>query len=197
MAIFNAAYLLVADAEGGYQNHPSDTGNYNSLGQNVGTNLGISAKAYEDWINRPPSVADMRAITPAIAAEIYRRKYWDPILGDQIQSQQVANIFFDGRVNHGRTGVTLMQRVLGVNADGTVGPVTLAAINRANPSKLVNDYREARRAFYYQLVEGNPSYSAFLQGWLNRLATFSTSAVGLTGGFAVLAIAIYFLLQKK
>lgn len=197
MANFQTAYYLVADAEGGYQNHHLDRGNYNSLNQLVGTNYGIAAPTYESWIGRPPTTADMRAITPEIARQIFKVNYWDRILGDQIQSQAVANIWFDGQVNHGRTGTKIMQRVVGVPDDGQAGPITLAAVNAANPEQLVYDYREARRAFYYQLVQNNPSFSAFLQGWLNRLATFEAGpVVAAAGGGLILLIASIFLLKS-
>lgn len=193
MASFAPAYALVAEAEGGYQNHPNDTGNYNSRRELVGTNWGISAPVYEDWIGRPPTAAEMRAMSATEARSIYKARFWDDILGDHIQSQDVANIFFDGRVNHGRTGVRLMQRVLGVAQDGIVGLITLQALNRANPVQVFEQYKEARRAFYHQLVNNNQDYRVFLQGWLNRLANFSTSSVGISSGVILTGIALYFL----
>src|SRR5690606_6583861 len=118
MASFSVAYPVVARAEGGYQNHPNDSGNYNSLGQLVGTNWGISAPVYESWIGHPPSSADMKAITKETAMSILKAKFWNTIKGDQIVDQDVATIFLDGHVNHGRTGIKLMQQVLGITADG-------------------------------------------------------------------------------
>ncbi|MEL6357990.1 MAG: glycosyl hydrolase 108 family protein, partial [Bacteroidota bacterium] len=114
MASFDTAYTLVAQAEGGYQKFSDDPGNYNSLGQLVGTNWGISAPVYENFIGRPPSEEDMRRMTRGQAKALYRALFWNDIQGDEIVDQQVANIFFDGRVNHGRFGTKLMQRVLRV-----------------------------------------------------------------------------------
>lgn len=194
MASFNIAYQLVSKAEGGYQKHPNDRGNYNSLKQLVGTNWGIAAFVYEDWIGRPPTESDMRNMSAATARNIYKTKFWDDILGDQIQDQAVANIFFDGRVNHGRTGTTIMQRVLGVSVDGRVGPQTLQAINQANPAQVYTAYREARKRFYHELVVKRPSDSVFLDGWIKRIESFQEYAGGAVaiGGGAILAlIAIY------
>jgi lysozyme family protein len=197
MADFQTAYHLVADAEGGYQRHPNDTGNYNSRNELVGTNWGISAPVYENWINQPPTEADMRNMPAATARSIYKTRFWDDIRGDEIRSQAVANIFFDGRVNHGRTGTKIMQRVLKIPADGVVGPQTLQAINRANPEQLYIAYREARRAFYYELAERSPSLSVFLQGWFNRLATFNeyTGGAVAIGGGAIIALVIVYLIS--
>lgn len=187
MANFQIAYNLVAAAEGGYQQHPADTGNYNSLGQLVGTNWGVSATKYEDIIGRPPTVADMRNLTATQAREIFRRDEWTKIKGDDIISQAVANIFFDGAVNHGR-GIHLMQEVLGVHQDGIVGPQTLAAINTADPARLYLAYKERRRQYYYWLVDWRPANSAFLDGWLARLDDFDDYELAAAGGTGVLLL---------
>ena len=114
MAVFQIAYNIVAAHEGGFQIHPNDTGNYNSLSQLVGTNWGISAGVYEDWIGYPPTKTDMQQMTKSEAGQIYKVQYWDTIKGDQILNQALANIIFDGRVNHGYTGVKLLQEVLNI-----------------------------------------------------------------------------------
>ncbi len=167
------AYNIVAGHEGGYQKHPNDSGNYNSLDQLVGTNWGISAPVYEAYLNYPPSEEDMRSMSRQTAANIFRRNFWDKIRGDQIQSQAVANIFFDGAVNHGRTGVRIMQRVLGVAVDGIVGPITLSKLNSFDPAKIYLSYKQARTNFYHQLAKEKPRLAVFLQGWLKRINSFT------------------------
>lgn len=201
MAQFEIAYNITARWEGGYQNHPNDTGNYNSRGELVGTNWGISAPVYEDWIDRPPTAADMRNMSEATAKQIYRAKFWNAIQGDRINSQDVANILYDGRVNHGRTGVKLMQKVLQLPQDGILGPITLAAINAAEPGQLFNRYKQAREDFYKQLAANNPAYQVFLTGWLNRIRSFDfTGAVAMFAGanaLALIGVTIWLLASKK
>lgn len=190
MASFTQAYNRVLRAEGGYQADPRDSGNYNSRGQLVGTNLGISAPVYESWINRPPTVADMRAITEATARQIYRARFWDRIRGDSIRDQSVADILFDGAVNHGVSrGVKLAQKVLRVTQDGVMGDTTLQALNRANPAQFYTSYREERIRFYRQLAAGSSDKAAFLTGWLRRMDEFSDYAVPISGGLLLLAAA--------
>ncbi|MEO1413486.1 MAG: glycosyl hydrolase 108 family protein, partial [Bacteroidota bacterium] len=188
-------------AEGGYQVHPNDPGNYNSLGELVGTNHGINAQVYESHIGQPPSRKDMASMIWDTAANIYRQKYWNAIQGDQIKNQALADIIFDGRVNHG-AGIRLLQEVLGVTVDGIVGPKTLREINSADPARLYNDYKERRRKYYHALVEQNPRLGVFLNGWMNRLARFNdyypqsagSSGLSLAGGaFAI----IFFLIKFK
>lgn len=195
MAEFGPAYLIVADSEGGYQDHSSDSGNYNSLGELVGTNWGISAPVYEEWIGYPPSRGDMLSMPKSTARLIYRTNFWNDIQGDSIVDQGVANILFDGRVNHGRTGVRIMQRILGVPVDGHVGPITLGAINSSDPRWLVGRYKNARREFYHELVENNPSYSVFLNGWLNRLSEFEGGSTGGAIGVVVAAFVAWMIMR--
>ncbi len=171
MAKFDPAYSIVLRLEGGYQNNPADKGNYNSLGDLVGTKYGISAPVLEQWIGRPPTKMDMANLNTHTAKAIYYNLYWKNIQGDFIRSQDLANIFFDGHVNHGRTGIRLMQRVLGVSDDGIVGPITLNALNSSDTGKTYVAYRRTREAFYRQLATG--SQAQFLNGWLRRLQAFT------------------------
>ncbi|MEM9929330.1 MAG: glycosyl hydrolase 108 family protein [Bacteroidota bacterium] len=179
MAQFQIAYDIVRRHEGGYQKMPEDSGNYNSLGQNVGTNWGINAQVYENYLKRPPSEQDMRTMPRHIALRIYKALYWDRIKGDEIRDQQVANILFDGHVNHGRWGIQMMQGVLGLSRDGIVGPLTLAAINKANPFQLFNAYKKVRIAGYKDLVRRRPKDQRFLNGWLKRINSFIYQGGGL------------------
>lgn len=194
MANFDVAYELVRQVEGGYQRYSTDPGNYNSLGHLVGTNWGISAPVYERFLGRPPSENDMRAMSPAIAKEIYRTRFWDTIKGDNIRSQRVANIFFDGHVNHGRSGIIMMQRVLKVAADGVVGPITINALNTQNEAKVINGYIAARESLYHNLA--SQGMAMFLTGWLRRLDQFRTSSSGGLG-LIVIGLIIYFVKNQQ
>jgi lysozyme family protein len=173
MASFDIAYQIVARHEGGYQKITSDPGNYNTRKQLVGTNWGISAVTYEDYLGYPPSEAKMRQMTKETAKRIYRTVFWDGVKGNLIKDQQVANFMFDGYVNHRSTGVKLMQRVLGVAVDGGFGPQTLAALNSANPFQVFEAFKKARVAFYHSLAGRRPSMKAqWLPVWLRRMASF-------------------------
>ena len=90
MANFNLYKQTALKFEGGYQKLSSDPGNYNSRGDLVGTNMGIAATTYEKWLNRPPTVEDMKSITVSIASEIYKSWYWDTVRASEINSQAVV-----------------------------------------------------------------------------------------------------------
>jgi len=172
MAQIEKALRQVLRWEGGYQDHPNDSGNYNSKGQLVGTNHGISAPVAEHFLGFPPDRFVMKKMSLKLAVCIYRQNFWENIKGDQIESQPVANIFFDGHVNHGRWGIRLMQEILGVSRDGIVGPITLAALNETPPEIVYTQYKERRIEFYHAIVKRSPEMGVFLRGWLNRINSF-------------------------
>lgn len=183
MANFNQSYTRTAANEGGYQSNPNDPGNYNSAGQLVGTNWGISAPVYEDWLGYPPTKQQMQSMPASTAKAIMRAKFWDKIQGDNLPNQAVADILFDGVVNHGR-GVRLAQEVLGVTADNIFGPATFNALVNTPSAQFYNAYKERRRQYYYQLVQNNSNLNQFLAGWLKRLDKYQDFPAGSGGGYA-------------
>jgi lysozyme family protein len=173
MANFKEFIPILQKVEGGYQNLSSDTGNYNSLGQRVGTNFGISAKFYEDIINRPPTVADMKAITKIQAEQIYKKYFWDDVQGDVLINQSVANIIADGAVNGGEGSIgRIVQRVLvndfgkKLTIDGDIGLKTAAAINSVNQKTLFDKIKISRGKYYASLDDD------FYASWMERLQSF-------------------------
>lgn len=190
MANFYSYLPLLQQVEGGFQKIAADPGNFNSRGELVGTNYGISARFYEDVINRPPTEADMRAITKADAERIFRDYFWDAQNASQIRSQSMANTIIDHHVNAG-SGAKLAQLVLkahfgfNLSADNQIGPVTLKALNSVDPAKFVHLYNEARADHYRNI--GNPT---FLAGWLRRLQKFASTYEGGVSMLAVVTLAV-------
>lgn len=177
MANFQLFLPIVAGIEKGYQNLAGDKGNYNSLGQRVGTNHGISARFYEGVINRPPTVADMKAITATTAANLIKKYFWDDVQGDLIHNQSIANIIADHAVNGGESPIGhIVQHVLnasfGMNLieDGDIGPKTALALNSVVDQFELFTQIKHGRAVAYANIGGE-----FLTGWLNRLKSFSFS----------------------
>ncbi|MGE5944601.1 MAG: glycoside hydrolase family 108 protein [Flavobacteriales bacterium] len=173
MASFTLYIPLLTAAEGGYQKLAADSGNYNSRGQLVGTNHGISAPVYEAWIGRVPTEADMRSITKTVALEIMKAWYWNKMQASSINNQSIANILVDHAVNAG-TGAAakLVQEVLNdyfdfnLAVDGGIGPITISAINSAPEYQLHEALKIARKQFYENIGGG------FLDTWLDRIEMF-------------------------
>ncbi|MDH5527809.1 MAG: hypothetical protein OEY97_10940 [Nitrospirota bacterium] len=155
MALFDPAVAATIVREGGDaitrdRNDPGGT-----------TRWGISQRAYPEL--------DVAALTRAQAEVIYRRDYWMPVCGEGIRHQRVAEALFDSAVNLGvDRAVKIAQQVLGVRMDGQVGPVTLAALNGADPHRFLTRFALEKVRYYALLCTGRTPLKRFLLGWVNR-----------------------------
>ena len=106
---------------------------------------------------------------PAMVEEFYRTTYWSKWL-EQFNVQKLANSVFDMMINAGPSvAVQLLQRMVGVDQDGILGPITVSAVNRASPKNVVADYAKVR-CLYYDGIDGTPADRA---SWKRRaMATF-------------------------
>jgi lysozyme family protein len=167
---FAIAHAPVARIEGGYQRHAADSGNYNSKGKLVGTRWGIAAPVAEKHFGRVVTRKDMETLSLTVAHKIFKKNFWDKIRASEYPDQQVANIVYDGAVNHGvRWGIKLLQRSIGLREDGIPGPVTMAALHAKSPEQVYYAYFTARKNFYQNIVANRPNQAVFLKGWMRRL----------------------------
>ena len=151
----------------------------------------------------------IRALTWPQAGEIYRARYWAPIKGDLLQSQNLAAALFDYSVNSGvGQAVKDLQRVLkglGYYAgeiDGGFGPATLAAAQKGG-ERAVSLLMARRRSLMEYLAKKDPArHGASLKGWLKRLERlqgfFNVAARPAGAGFVLaLGAAAFFYWRKK
>lgn len=166
MANFEQAFERAILAEGGYKLHKvaGDTGGL--------TYAGIARNKNPDW---PGWAFIDRGETPPsqLVRDFYRQGWWNPIMGDDIESQDVAFTLYSFATNSSArlrptTAVKLAQLVVGATPDGSLGPKTLAAINAMDPALFVAKYALARLARYEQIVRRDRTQSKFLLGWLSR-----------------------------
>jgi lysozyme family protein len=153
MADFNVSIQKILDNEGGLSENPMDRGGK--------TRYGISQKSY------PNEYID--SLTIERAKFLYERDYWNPILGNQIMSQEVADSLLDFAVNAGiKTAVKLAQSVVGVDADGSVGKDTIYAINTYSPKLFLAEFKLAKIQKYVDICLTNSSQKTFFFGWIIR-----------------------------
>jgi hypothetical protein len=92
------------------------------------TNLGVTKAAWAEYMGRPIADGEMKALTPDIVKPFYKIRYWDKCKCDSLPTG-VDYMVFDLAVNGGvGRGAKMLQTVVGVNADGAIGPATLAAL---------------------------------------------------------------------
>ncbi|MGL4620698.1 glycoside hydrolase family 108 protein [Chroococcidiopsis sp.] len=164
---FNRALQFTLDWEGGFSNHPNDTGG--------ATNFGITQATYDRYRkNRQLPKHSVKLIRRHEATDIYHAYYWVEGGCDKLPDKW-ALCHFDWCVNHGTGGATCtLQRTVGATPDGIWGAKTTAAVAQAIEQKgertCVAMYCNLREAWYRREAERNPSQRVFLKGWLNRLA---------------------------
>lgn len=166
MANFDIFINRLLRLEGGYVNHKNDRGGC--------TNKGVTLPVFRGMYGAGLDCNDLKNITDEQASQIYKKNYWDVCGGDKICNSQIANLLVDFAVNSGcKTAIKAIQRLLNVDADGIVGPMTLRAINgHSDPFKLHSALMDARVKFYEDIVKNNESQRVFLKGWLNRLKEY-------------------------
>jgi len=174
MANFTPIFEKTEGWEGGYQAYASDKANYTSSGKLVGTNRGISAIAYENYLGYGPTVADMKAITRAIAKDVYRKKFWAGMRGNELKNQDIADIIFALRIGNPAKSneiveESLLQMGKDVSVKWTYSDEVVKAINRSNPEKLFYIIKEEKRKFLESL---RYKYPQFIGGWMRKLESF-------------------------
>ncbi len=158
---------LVLQYEGGYSNNSADPGGP--------TNMGITIATLRAWRGRHVDINDVKNLTKAEAGQIYRKNYWGH--GDELPPGLDFAVF-DFAVNSGPgTATKYLQKVLGVPADGAIGPVTLAAAAKADPALAINKLMDARLDY----LEGLRTWPSFGRGWTARIAAVRRVALQMAG----------------
>ncbi|MEM7456749.1 MAG: glycosyl hydrolase 108 family protein [Planctomycetota bacterium] len=192
MADFEIAYGETAIHEGGYVNDPVDPGGE--------THLGISRVHNPDW-DGWPIIDNYKSSYPddfvtrinndeelvKLAMALYKVRYWDPFMGDQIRDQHVANKVYDSGVNLGvgtsvkflQEGLNLLNRnqqnYADITVDGAFGNNTMSALNafldleNDRPDYLLKIMNVMQAARYVNIMRADSTQEKFARGWLNRV----------------------------
>lgn len=166
---FEQCLALVLKHEGGYVNNPRDPGGR--------TNLGVTQKVWEEWVGHPVDEAAMKALGPQDVAPLYKKNYWDKIKGDQLPAG-VDYACFDLAVNSGvGRAAKILQKAVGVNPDGAIGPATMDAVASSDARNLATEICDLRLAFLQSL----PTFDTFGKGWTRRVQEVEKTAFDMVG----------------
>ena len=151
--MFARALPIILRHEGGWVHDSRDPGGE--------TNKGITKRVAEAHGYHE----DMKTIPMSVVEDIYRRSYWNKILGDELP-WPVALVTFDAAVNSGvRRASEWLQKTVQVQADGVIGQETLRAVEDFNPDQIARLYTDTRLAFLKSLK----TYATFGRGWERRV----------------------------
>lgn len=156
---FDAAFSKLVGLEGDFSNHAADPGG--------ATRFGVTEVVARQVGYR----GDMRELPLDLAKRIYKDKYWDTIRAEELPPG-IRYAVFDGAVNSGPgQSIKWLQRAVGTEDDGILGPQTLKFANAANPDSLRMRLLAQRLRFMTKLN----NWPSFSRGWASRIADLMES----------------------
>ena len=156
---FEKAFELLIGNEGKLSLDPKDRGNWTSgkvgVGELRGSKYGISAMSYP--------LLDIKNLKLSDAHAIYRNDYWHPLF-DHLPDDIIFDVF-DTSVNSGMSrAVKLLQKSVGANEDGLLGPQTVALSKAA--TNLSSRFNAHRLIF----MTNTSMWESQGKGWARRIA---------------------------
>ena len=162
--------------EGGWSNHPNDSGG--------ATMKGVTYKVFCDYRRakglKQPTLLDLKNISDKEWDNILRWHTWDRIKCDQFRSDSVAWLLADCVWMSGAGYIKRVQRLFGLKDDGIIGPKTLAKLNGLDQKSVFNLIWKQRKAFLESISKGKNS--VFLKGWMRRLNAHRWGNILCNGG---------------
>jgi lysozyme family protein len=162
---------LLADlivTEGGYVDHVADKGGC--------TKWGVTRETLADW--RGVTVAqitcdEIARLTIDEAKMIYRVRYVEGPGFTHLRDERLRALLVDFSVHSGpRRAIKALQLAAGVEADGVIGPQTLAGVERVGVDLIYRQVLRQRGELIADLLQSDPSQRVFAAGWLRRLMAF-------------------------
>lgn len=157
-----------------FSNDPHDPGGE--------TMCGIIQREYDIYRrSKGLPLQDVRHLTREEGADIYYNSYWLPECPKLPPGLDLC--FFDEAVNAGPHAATkILQRTLGITADGVWGPQTDEAVRAGGPSvtadiKAFVAFREA----YYRALSG---FRFFGRDWIRRSEEIGAEALKMSSSVA-------------
>jgi len=163
---FDASLAWLLKTEGGWSDEPDDKP----------TMRGVTLTTFRAYIKPNATKEDLKRITSSQIRTIYKRHFWDPVMGDDLPAG-IDYAVFDFAVNSGVSrAAKKLQEVLGVPVDGRIGPKTLAASGLMLPRTLIVLYQQRRLAYLRTLKK----WKKYGKGWTARLARVQDQAIRLS-----------------
>lgn len=155
----------------GASSHPNDRGGLSMCGVTLAT--------FKEYCRRRGIGTDdataLRSISFNTWTDIYKSMFWDRWQADSIVYRHVAAALVDWTWTSGINGIKLPQRILGVKADGVVGPITIQAVNAyPDPDRLFRMIQDGRKAYHTRIAPVGSKNRVFLRGWNVRVDKLSS-----------------------
>lgn len=162
---FARSLALVLKSEGGWSDNPADPGG--------ATMRGVTIATFRRYIDPNGTKNDLRNISDAQLAQVYKKQFWDAVKGDDLPDG-VDYAVVDFAINSGPgRAAKYLQMVVGVTQDGAIGPATLDAVRAKPTASVINSLCDFRLAFLQRL----PAWGTFGNGWSSRVSSVRSEAL--------------------
>ena len=146
---------------------------HDSYDKGGATMVGITIGTYTDYCRKrgrgTSTVSSLKKLTYGEWIDIFKTMFWDRWQADKIKDQRVAEMLVDWVWTSGAYGIKIPQKLLGIKADGLVGPNTILAVNYKDPQILFKSIKLERIAYINHLCSSSHIYRRFKTGWLRRI----------------------------
>jgi len=148
--------------DGCFTNDPRDPGG--------ATMWGIILTEYELYLGKHLTPADVRLMTRETAVEIYRKKFWTVIRGEEYRFDSCAICILDVAVNKGLGGcMVILSSVSGKHYARRYGDDVIADVNSfLVATDFIKKFEAATEAYIEQRVSDFPKMKWAEGGWMNR-----------------------------
>jgi lysozyme family protein len=152
---FDEAFERLIGHEGGYVSAEQAAARHDPGGE---TKYGITKRDHPG--------EDITNLSLVRAKAIYLKEYWGPAGCDSVPDTAKFDLF-DMAVNSSpRAAAKALQRAVGTNPDGVIGPVTLQALGAMHPARFVARFNAQRLI----LMAGLANWKDSGRGWALRVA---------------------------
>lgn len=185
MADYKNIISFIKSKEGGLSSDPKDTASSNSSpcgngsnGYPYHTNKGVTWKTFTGLANKlgyDANCSNFKTMPDSIWGLIYKDGYWNPMKGDSIKNQAIANTFVEMAWGSGVGGATnLLKEFFRKNYNKTFSNIgqIVDYVNELDKQGQTPELFEKLYDFRASKYATFKSASSHLKGWLNRLDAF-------------------------
>lgn len=163
--------------EGKLSLDPADQGNY-YLGNLIGSNFGVTGAALAEYRGTKVITArDIATLTRSEAIKVGLKLVYDKSNFDDLPWDPVVASALDAGWGSGPgQAIKLLQRMIAVGDDGSIGRFTVAAyqdyVKAHGLEAAAKVWCQARYDFYDLIIKVRPTNAKYRNGWRNRAASF-------------------------
>jgi len=152
-------------------------------GEHFATSYGVTKMSWDDAVNEGLVSGDMNNAPVADFAKILEANYWDRNNCNQLPIGIDLMVFNDGTLSGYDHAAKLLQRLVGTEVDGQIGPLTLKAVGAfiaaSSIEALIDRIAGADKIYLLQLNNA-PLY---INGWMRRERYMQTTAYNMVATY--------------